>query len=162
MIYNSWQFNYVKAAGFANTEIEWVIDMNLQSLYQINPEQLVLLKSCDIVAIRHDLGGSQVAYTPILSRLIGDFNQSFNIVATLATLPLPNPTFVITQFAGITFSDVGPFIAPKNAQILMPATFQLAFQTGTLPQAVAGDDIRVWFTLGYDIEPKKRFNQVGQ
>ena len=98
--------------------------------------------------------GALRSNTPILSRLIGDFNQSFNIVATLATLPLPNPTFVITQFPGITFSDVGPFVAPANSQILMPATFQLSFQTGTLPQAVAGDDLRVWFTLGYDVEPK--------
>lgn len=154
MIFNSWVFLYTKTAGFANTEIEWTVDMNLRSLYQINPDQLVYLKRASIVVVRHDIGAAQVAYTPVLTRLIGDFNQSFNIIATLETPPLPNPNFIITPFPGIVFSDVGPFVANPGDNILMPASFQLAFQTGTLPQNVPGDDIRIIFTLGYDVELK--------
>jgi len=147
MIIRSFQHVFTTPGGGVNTDLEQLVDLDFQALYQINMDKLVILKYCSIVGLRRDLTSASVADTSMMARLIGNFNESRNILA----VPVPVADRVITDFDGITFSDLAPFRAAPDDMILMPATFQLAFRKGANSQTTLGDNITTWFSIGYDI-----------
>jgi len=160
MIFASFEYSLIiDVVPVGRTTDFHTIDFDFRSLYQINPDSEIFLKYASIAANLEDAGLGTLQNYRCMARLIGNFNETRNIVATI-TAPLVQETVV--GFSGIAFAMGGPFVAPDRSNILMPQTFNLEFKVGSQAQTAAGDFIRVWITIGYDIEPKKRFNQVGQ
>jgi len=155
MIFASFEYDFVVVAAGRTTDFH-TLDMDFRSLYQINPDHEIFLKYASIVANLEDAGLGTLQNFRCMARLIGNFNETRNILAAVVA---PSAGETVVQFDGICFAMAGPFVAPDNSRILMPATFQLEFKAGSQAQTAAGDFIRVWITIGYDIEPKKRFNQ---
>jgi len=154
MIIASFEYSFVVVAAGRTTDFH-TIDLDFRSLYQINPDHEIFLKYASIVANLEDAGLGTLQNFRCMARLLGNFNETRNIVPTI-TAPLAGET--VTIFNGIAFAMAGPFVAPDRSQILMPATFNIEFKVGSQAQTAAGDFIRVWISIGYDIEPKKRFN----
>jgi len=157
MIFASFRYIFVKGAS-GDTRDTVLIDMDFRSLYQINPDHLVLLGYASLVGQRQDATGSSVSGgAEYACRLIGNFNETFNVDASIVVARTGDG---IALFNGIAFSSQAPFLAPAGAQILMPATFQVEFQPSSQGQNISGDDITILCTIGYEIELKRRFNQV--
>jgi len=160
MIFASFEYSFViDAIPAGRTTAFHTLDMDFRSLYQINPDSEIYLKYASIVANLEDAGLGTLQNFRLMARLIGNFNETRNIVAAVVA---PSAGETVVGFSGICFNMGGPFVAPDRANILMPATFQVEFKAGSQAQTAAGDFIRLWLTIGYDIEPKKRFNQVDQ
>jgi len=154
MIFASFEYSFVVVAAGRTTDFH-LLDMDFRSLYQINPDHEIFLKYASIVANLEDAGLGTLQNFRCMARLIGNFNETRNILAAVVA---PSAGETVVGFDGIAFAMAGPFVAPDRSNILMPATFQLEFKVGSQAQTAAGDFIRVWITIGYDIEPKKRFN----
>ncbi len=151
MILASFRYFHQITLTTGNTRDTINIDLDFRGLYQINPDHLLTLKYASINGLRKDAGGGNYQDN-MKCRLIGDFNETRNIIATLVSPIFTNQT--LEPFNGIAFTRNAPFDAPKGARILMPPTFQIEFSFGTFNQQVNGDNIEVFFTIGYDIELK--------
>jgi len=154
MILASFEFLYTTAGAGQDTSQYLFVDLDFRSLYQINPDHLITLKYAAISALRRDaLNATLSGWGSTQARLVGQFNETRNIVATI---PGGGPVGqTVVPFDGIAFNGFAPFVARPGAKILMPPTFQLEFRQGMQVQTAAGDDIRAWFTIGYDIELKQ-------
>lgn len=152
MIIASFDYLYVTAGGGQDTGQYLTVDLDFTALYQINPRHLIVLKYVSISALRKDATNGTLQPSEVQSRLIGNFNETRNIVATIPGGP---PGQTIAAFDGITFNSYSPFRAPKGARLLMPPTFQIEFRSGAQSQVTIGDDIRVWISIGYDLELKE-------
>jgi len=156
MIFASFRYTYLRQAS-GDTRDKVTIGMDFNALYQHIPDQLVLLGYASITGSRKDATGSSVPQgMDFACRLIGNFNETFNVPATIV-LPA-RPDDAIELFNGIAFNNYSPFVAPPGAQILMPPTFQVEFDPSSSGQAISGDALTVMCTIGYEIELKKRFN----
>jgi len=134
----------------------FTIGMSFNSLYQINPEHLVLLGYASITGTRKDFTGSAVPGGMEFScRLLGNFNETYNVPVTIDSVA--RAVDAVELFSGISFNESTPFVAPRGAQILMPPTFQVEVNPSSTNQAVTGDFMVVLCTIGYEIERKKRF-----
>lgn len=152
MIFASFRFLYIRPSSGGNTNTQVIIDLDFRSLYQINPDHLVVLGYASVSGMRKDVTGATLTGPEtVQARLIGNFNETFNV---LAVVNAPRVGDDIIPFNGIAFNQGAPFVAPPNAQILMPPTFQLeinpsnSFGTGT------GDTWKVIFSIGYEIVQK--------
>jgi len=154
MIFSSFLYEFIRGAVGDTNDIV-VIDMDFRALYQIS-DKLVILGFASLSGQRKDAGGFNVNDNSYAVRLIGNFNETNNIVATVA---VPRVGDSIVLYNGISFSSTAPFYAPKDSKILMPATFQVEFDPSSLAQSAAGDSIRVCATIGYEIIPKNSFHQ---
>jgi len=152
MIIRSFQHVFVSPGLGLQTSQEYFLDLDFRALYQINPDKLVILKYASIVGLREDATFSAVNDTIMMARLIGNFNETRNITVT----PVVPANTTITDFDGITFSDSAPFRAVPDDLILMPAEFQISFRKGGNSQAVLGDNMTTWISIGYDIVEKNR------
>jgi len=160
MILASFEYSFIiDVVPLGRTTDFHTVNMDFRSLYQINPDHEIFLKYASIVGNLEDAGLGTLQNFRLMARLIGNFNETRNI---LPTITAPEVQETVVGFSGVAFNMGGPFVAPDNSKILMPQTFQIEFKAGSQAQTAAGDFIRVWMTIGYDIEPKKRFNQVGQ
>jgi len=157
MIFASFIYEYINTAPLGNTIDTVLIDMDFRSLYQINPDHLVVLGYASVAGQRKDAAGVNVNVANTYAcRLIGNFNETFNVPATIVS-PIRNGQ-TVTLFNGITFNDGAPFVAPPDAQILMPASFQVEFDPGGFLQIIVNDSLRVMVTIGYKIvEKNSRF-----
>jgi len=156
MIFASFRYTFLRQAS-SDTRLTVLIDMDFRSLYQINPDHLVLLGYAAVAGTRKDATGSSViGGLEYACRLIGNFNETFNVDAVI-NLPA-RPDDAIALYAGICFSSQAPFVAPPGAQILMPPTFQVEMDPSSQGQSISGDDITLLCTIGYEIELRKRFN----
>jgi len=156
MIFASFRYTFLRQAS-GDTRDTVLIDMDFNALYQHIPDQLVLLGYASVVGTRKDATGSSVpGGLEFACRLIGNFNETFNVPATIV-LPA-RPDDAIALFNGICFSSQAPFVAPPRAQILMPPSFQVEMDPSSAGQSISGDDITLLCTIGYEIEFKKRFN----
>jgi len=160
MIFASFEYSLIiDVVPLGRTTDFHTINLDFRSLYQINPDHEIFLQYASIAGNLEDAGLGTLQNFRLMARLIGNFNETRNIIPTI-TAPLVQETVV--GFSGIAFSMGGPFVAPPHSNILMPANFTCEFKAGSQAQTAAGDFIRVWITLGYDIQPKRRFNQVDQ
>jgi len=156
MIFASFRYTFLRQAS-GDTRDTVLIDMDFRSLYQINPDHLVLLGYASVTGTRKDATGSSVPQgMDFACRLIGNFNETFNVVPTIVLPVRPNDD--IALFNGIAFSNYSPFVAPPDAQILMPPSFQVEMDPSSSGQSISGDDMVLLCTIGYEIELKKRFN----
>lgn len=154
MIFASFQYELIiDVVPVGRTTDFHTVNMDFRSIYQINPDHEIFLKYASIAGNLEDAGLGTLQNFRLMARLIGNFNETRNILPTI-TVPLVQETAV--GFSGIAFSMGGPFVAPDRSNILMPSTFQVEFKAGSQAQTAAGDFITVWFTIGYDIEPKRR------
>jgi len=152
MIFASFIYDFIRA-GVGNTIDTVLIDMDFRSLYQINPDHLVVLGYASVAGQRKDFGGLNVNVSNTYAcRLIGNFNETFNVPATIVSPIRAGDS--IALFNGITFNDGAPFVAPPDAQILMPPSFQVEFDPGGFIQVVNGDRLRVMVSIGYKIVKK--------
>jgi len=152
MIFASFDYLYTTTGLGQDTSQYLLIDLDFRSLYQINPDQLVTLKYAAVAALRRDASNATLqGWGSTQARLIGSFNETRNIVATIPGGP---PGQTIAPFDGIAFTGFAPFVARPGARILMPPTFQIEFRQGMQAQVTSGDTIRLWFTIGYDVELK--------
>lgn len=148
MILSSFYYDYVLLSA-SNTRAAVLIQLDFTSLYQINPEHQIVLKYASIALLRQDAGAGDFSDPTSLVRLIGRFNETRNVVATIID-PI-RTTQSVVPFDGIAFNHSSPFVAPKDSKILMPPTFQIEFTIGTFNQGAIGDHLEVYFTIGYDL-----------
>lgn len=153
MIFASFEYTMTVVVG-VDTRVFQRVNLDFQALYQI-ADKLVILGYASIAGQSVDAGAANLINADIFARLIGDFNETRNIVAT--PVLIANTTQTVVPFNGIVFDSESPFRAPKGAKILMPATFQIEFQRGNSLQNVVNDSLRIFFTIGYDIIPKNSF-----
>jgi len=144
MIIRSFQHVFVSPGLGLQTSQEYFLDLDFRGLYQINPDHLVILKYASIVGLREDATFSAVNDTIMMA------NETRNITVT----PVVPANTTITDFDGIAFSDSAPFRAVESDMILMPPTFQISFRKGGNSQAVLGDNMTTWISIGYDIQLK--------
>jgi len=153
MIFATFRYFFDRPGGGGNTANPVTVDLDFRSLYQINPDHLVVLGYASITGMRRDVAGASVIGPEALAaRLLGNFNETFNVLASITVAPRAGET--VAPFNGIAFNQGAPFVAPPKAQILMPPTFQLQFiPTGTFGTGT-GDTWEVFFTIGYDVTLK--------
>jgi len=159
MIFNSLFYRYVVTAASGNTRDAVLIDCDFTSLYQINPDHLIVLGYAAVSGQRQQDNGFNINSSEAFAcRLIGAFNESHNVGFSIVT---PRAGDSVVNFSGITFGSNYPFVAPDNARILMPPSFQLEFIPSSLDQTTDGDTLDLFFTIGYEITKRtfKAFNQ---
>ena len=153
MIFASFEFNFVRPASGGNTSLARTIDLDFRSLYQINPEHLVVLGYASITGMRRDIaGGTLPEANELIARLIGNFNETFNVIGAIVA---PRTGDTLVPFNGIAINQGAPFIAPPNSQILMPPTFQIEFGPSGFIQTATNDSFKVFFSIGYEIVMKR-------
>jgi len=153
MIFASFQYDMVVVLGI-DTRIEQTIDFDFRALYQIS-DKVVTLGYASIAGQSRDASNANLINADVIARLIGDFNETRNLVGV--PVLIANTTQTVTPFNGITFASSAPFRAPEGAKILMPASFSLEFQRGNSLENVVNDNLFIWITIGYDIIDKKAF-----
>ncbi len=150
MIYASWELLYTQAPGGVDTRSIFTFDLDFRSLFQIDPDRQVVLAYAAVAGHRSDAVPANINYSPTQARLIGRFNETFNIGLVPSAPAAGIPNWAVTPFPGISFSEFAPFRAPETSKILMPATFQVELQRGqSASQLSAGDTVRFLLTLGY-------------
>lgn len=148
MIFSSFQWDLLRAAGSPDTFATFSVNMDFRSIYQINQDQLIVLGYASITGVNTDAASSNLTVTDVRARLIGGFNETYNIVVTETAAQIG---VTITPFSGITFNNRSPFKADPHYQILMPPTFVLEFQTGHVAQNAINDRVQFWVSIGYEV-----------
>jgi len=154
MIFASFEYLITVDVAPVDTRQFQTVDLDFRALYQI-ADKLVILGYASIGGQSKDIGNASLINADVFARLLGDFNETRNIVGS--PVLIANTTQTVTPFNGIVFTSSAPFRAPEGFKILMPATFQIEFQRGNSLQNQINDDMRIFFTIGYDIVAKNSF-----
>jgi len=149
MILASFKYNYVVAAG-GNTADVFSLGFAFRSLFQFDHDDQIVLSYAGISLIKSDLAGSPTGETNAMARLLGNFNETRNVVPSILTPVRAGDTVV--AFSGITFNMFAPFYAPIGSRILMPDTFQCEVTPSHNLQNSVGDSLDCLLTFGYDVE----------
>jgi len=146
MITTSFIYQYTAPAA-GNTREPVIIDCDFNPVF-INPDSQLVLEYAGLSGMRQNNAGIMSDSGEFSARLIGLFDVENSPIFVINT---PRAGDSINPFDGISISPNNPFIPGPGSTVLIPKIFQIEFIPSNSPGNTPGDELTMYFTIGYSL-----------
>jgi len=146
MITTSFIYQFTAPAA-GNTRESVIIDCDFNAVF-INPSSQLVLEYAALSGMRQNNAGLMSDSGSFSARLIGLFDVENSPIFVINT---PRAGDSIAAFDGISISPNNPFIPGPESTVLIPKLFQIEFIPSNSPGNSPGDELTMYFTIGYSL-----------